>query len=305
MKIFRKRFQVPQHGRQSVRPRVEHLETRNLMTTVIKSAHLHLHLNFANGLWGPFQVEDTTHNVTYNPKDVLIFVDPAQKSTQPFGWNFIGAGDGNPFWHMDSSSSSPFVSLSVATEHIAGGTFDVYQPNDPRVTFAGEWITLALVKVEGPGEVSSWQNGQPPNAWWMSSFDDGATLPSVFYTEPGGHTHLNWGFTKTGVYKITLAASAYFGGEPEPVYSDEVTLKFGVETVRRPPNPIPTPPTVPHMNVVQTNDSIPITIDVSRPADTPASNDEPLGDSTNYFAHHRFQYDSANDVFSLELTFLP
>jgi surface-anchored protein len=221
---------------------LEVLETRNLMATVLKTGHVHLQMNFSNGKWQPFEVENTSNGNTYAPEDVIIFVDPAQKTTQPAGWNFIGAGDGNPYWDMDSSSSSPFVSLSINTDQIPSGTFGVYQPLDPRVTFAGEWIKLEMRKVEGPGFVSNWQNGQPPSAWWMSSHDGGRTLPAVFYIEPGGHTHLHWGFTKVGVYKVTFEASAFVGGSGLPVYSDDVTLRFGVETTRRPQNPIPPSP---------------------------------------------------------------
>jgi surface-anchored protein len=240
-KIFAKRRIT---AARSLRPlrlqlRLEHLEPRDVRTSVITTGHVHFQLDFDNGAWQPFELEDTTHSVSYDPTDTLIFVSAAQQTVQPAGWNFIGAGDGNPYWHVDSSSSSPFVSLSIATENILSGTFDTYQPADPRVTFPGEWIKLEMRKVNGPGFVSNWQNGQPPSAWWMSSYDGGRTRPAAFYIEPGGHTHLNWAFTAKGIYQVTLEASAFLPGAGLPIYSEEVTLRFLVE---RRQTPLPAPP---------------------------------------------------------------
>ena len=208
----------------------ELLETRNLLTTIFTTEHIHLEANFADGAWGPFQVNDTTHGVNYDPSDVLLYIDPAAtQQTQPAGWTFIGAGDGNPYYKMDSSESSNLTSLAISLEHIPSNTFFVYQPNDPRITRPGEWVKFAMIDVQGPGFVSSWQNTQPvPDQWWMSSYDGGRTLESVEYLEPGGHVHYNWGFTQIGIYQVTFQASAFVGDTGLPVRSDYVTLTFGV-----------------------------------------------------------------------------
>jgi surface-anchored protein len=216
----------------------ELLETRNLLTTVFTSEHIHFELNFADGAWGNFQVNDTTHGVFYDPSDVLLYVDPAAtQQIQPPGWNFIGAGDGNPYYKMDSSESSGFTSLAISAEMIPTGTFYQYRPNDPRITRVGEWIKFNMISVTdqngnpAPGYVSSWQNSQPlPDQWWMSSFDGGRTLDSLEYIESGGHTHYNWGFTDIGIYEVTFQASAFVGSQGLPILSDYVTLTFGVGT---------------------------------------------------------------------------
>jgi surface-anchored protein len=224
------------NARNHARLRLESLEARNLLTTILTNEHAHLELNFQTGRWQPFEVYDTTHAISYEPDDVLFYLAPGTKTAQPAGWSFIGAGDGNPYWRMNSTSGTGFVSMAISTDNIPSNTFDVYLPDDPRVGFPDEWIKLKMLTVSGPGHVSVWQNFQPPSEWWMSSFDNGATYENAFYIAPGGHSHVNWGFTQPGIYDVTFIASAFYRfGPSEPYSSDRVTLRFGVETTG--PNP--------------------------------------------------------------------
>jgi surface-anchored protein len=113
----------------------------------------------------------------------------------------------------------------------------IYRPNDARISRAGEWMKFALRDLQGPGDISAWQDDQqPPSSWWISSFDGGRTLDPVVYIEPGGHMHLNWGFTAAGIYQATFEASAFINGHGLPTRSDDVTFTFGVEDTG------PTPP---------------------------------------------------------------
>src|SRR5262249_3983039 len=124
---------------------------------------------------------------------------------------------------------SGYTSLAIDAEEIPLNTFYNYKPNDPRVTAVGEWIKTTMKKVDGPGYVSAWQNSQPAGQWWMSSYDS-ITFDPALYQESGGHVHLNFGFTAPGIYKVTFEVSAHLSANGLPVYSDEVTLTFGVET---------------------------------------------------------------------------
>lgn len=214
-----------------VRPRAEPLETRNLLSkTVLGSEHVHFEMNFAGGKWQKFDLLDDTHGVDYKPNQVILYIGPQDLTPQGPGMDFVGAGAGNLFWQtpLNTNAQRPYTSVAVAAETIPSNTFDFYQPDDPRVSRVGEWITLSMVNVQGPGYVSMWQDAQIPlNQWWMSSYDGGQTLASAIFTEPGGHVHVHWGFTAAGTYKVQFQASAFYGGAE--VVSKPVTLTFAVD----------------------------------------------------------------------------
>jgi surface-anchored protein len=226
-----------------VRPFAEPLETRNLLSkTVLGSEHVHFEMNFASGNWQKFDLLDDTHGVPYKPNQVILYIGPQDLTTQGGGLDFVGAGAGNSFWEtpLNTNAQRPYTSVAVESETIPSNTFDLYQPNDPRISRVGEWITLSMVNVQGPGYVSMWQDAQIPlNQWWMSSYDGGQTFASAIFVEPGGHIHVHWGFTAAGTYKVQFQASAFYGGNQ--VTSNPVTLTFAVDAGPAPSGTIPQP----------------------------------------------------------------
>lgn len=92
-------------------------------------------------------------------------------------------------------------------------------------------IRLAATKVDGPGRLVAYLTeslGQPDK--YIDSTDglgpaDSTTLP------PAAHTHLNWAFTKPGVYHLTLTGSLDNGDgkSPQPLGSGTFTFAVGVE----------------------------------------------------------------------------
>jgi surface-anchored protein len=226
------------------RPRlaVELLENRLVLDrTILDMVHAHIEVNYTNGAWS-MDVLDETNNVVYAPSDVLLYVNATARQTQPAGWNFIGAGDGNMDWQLPEEEVPTLTTIALSTENTAPGTFNIYRPNDPRISRTGEWMKFALRDLHGPGDISAWQDDQQPplpSSWWISSFDGGRTLDPLVYIEPGGHMHLNWGFTAVGVYQVTFEASAFINGHGLPTRSDAVTFYFGVEDTGQPPVPPP------------------------------------------------------------------
>jgi surface-anchored protein len=217
---------------------VELLENRLVLDrTVLDMVHAHIEVNYANGTW-KMDVLDETNDIVYAPSDVILYVNAKARQVQPTGWKFIGAGDGNMDWQLPEEEDPTLLTIALSTENTAPGTFDTYRPNDPRISRAGEWMKFALRDLQGPGDISAWQDDQPPpSSWWISSFDGGRTLDPAVYIEPGGHLHLNWGFTATGVYQVTFEASAFINGHGLPTRSDDVTFTFGVEDTGQSPPP--------------------------------------------------------------------
>ncbi len=92
-------------------------------------------------------------------------------------------------------------------------------------------VKLAATKLDGPGQLVAYLTeslGQPDK--YFDSTDglgpaDSTTLP------PAAHTHLNWAFTKPGVYQLTLTGSLDHGdGKPlQPLGTGTFTFAVGVE----------------------------------------------------------------------------
>ncbi|GAB3811656.1 hypothetical protein GCM10028799_06740 [Kribbella italica] len=93
-------------------------------------------------------------------------------------------------------------------------------------------VQLRATEVEGPGRLIAYLTeslGQPDRYFDSSDGvgpDDVTTLP------PAAHTHLNWAFTKPGIYRLTLAAGLEVGdGKPvQQLGSGTFTFAVGVES---------------------------------------------------------------------------
>jgi surface-anchored protein len=216
------------------RPSLEGLESRVVPDrTVLDMAHVHLEAVY-DGAALSVQVNDTTNNVIYNPSDVLLYASAYAEHAQPAGWDFIGAGDGNTYWLLPQATDLNQLTVAVSAEPIDPGTFDVYRPNDPRISRPGEWVKWSLRDVQGPGDVSIWQTAQAPNAWWASTVDGGRQFDPAVYVESGGHTHYNWGFSAAGIYDVTFDVTAFVHGHGLPIHSGDVSFRFGVEATDDP-----------------------------------------------------------------------
>jgi surface-anchored protein len=192
--------------------------------------HVHVEAVYNNGALG-IQLNDTVNNVIYQPDDAEFYVSAYAEQIQPAGYNFIGAGAGNTYWLLPQATDLNQITVAFSSEPINPGTFDQWQPYDPRITRPGEWIKFSMINVQGPGDVSIWQNGQAPNAWWASTVDGGRRFDPAVFVESGGHTHYNWGFSAAGDYAVTFDASAFpLGGHGLPIHSGYFTLHFAVES---------------------------------------------------------------------------
>ncbi len=91
-------------------------------------------------------------------------------------------------------------------------------------------VQLAATKLEGPGQLVAYLTeslGQPDR--YFDSTDgldksDSTTLP------PAAHTHLNWAFTKPGIYRLTLKGSLDNNdGKLQPLGEGLFTFAVGVD----------------------------------------------------------------------------
>ncbi len=211
---------------------LEQLESRTVLTVLLYEGHVHFEIGYSAGAWN-LQLTDVENDIRYQPDEAMPYLWSIHHDTQQPGQEFIGAGQGNQYWRTPQPSTPGVTTLALSAADIPAGTFYTYQPRDPRVTRAGEWIRFALRDViffgQGPAYVSAWRDQQPLGQFWVSSYDGGRTLDPNFYIEPGDHIHYNFGFTTPGYYAIAFEASAFVGGTGLPVRSGDVYYFVAVE----------------------------------------------------------------------------
>ncbi|MEV8375299.1 anchored repeat ABC transporter, substrate-binding protein [Kribbella sp. NPDC056861] len=95
-------------------------------------------------------------------------------------------------------------------------------------------VRLTATKIDGPGKLIAYLTeslGQPDRYFDSTNLADSTMLP------PAAHTHLNWAFTKPGVYHLTLEGKLdNGGGKPlQPLGQGTFTFAVGVEPHQVPP----------------------------------------------------------------------
>lgn len=159
----------------------------------------------------------------FAPGDVLAFV-PNPSISRPAGaqWDFLGTTAGSPLWFLPANNISGKPFLGIAAEELT----------------PSEWssLTLSLVGLSGPsgGQFSLWQTdafGGPVVKMASSDGFSGADTMAVIPGQ-GGHDHYFYGFTKAGVYQVTLK----WDGEhtSDGSISATETFAFGVTVVPEP-----------------------------------------------------------------------
>lgn len=175
----------------------------------------------------------------YNSSDRSIsgarFVQPGLAD-----YDFTGAPSGEPIWLAVQGTPGDGDAWPGNANNQLPSDFGSYIPTDPRLSqsTALPYIRISLLNYQPPhgktSHFSMWNSSSfsPPTVW-MSTFD--SSVENSFYFDAGGHAHAWWGFTKTGIHRITLQASAFLGpGATNPTGpSAPYTLTFAVGTAAK------------------------------------------------------------------------
>lgn len=207
--------------------------------TILTLEHVDLGIAYKAGAWD-LHLHDESNDIEYAPGEALLYVGDAATTPRPAGtqWDFIGIAPGEDVWILPAVQNPLLLFLGVGAEEVEAGTFASYFEGDPRVQASGAWLRLELLDVVGPGHFSVWTSdafGAP--VAWMSSFDRGITAHDSLFILEGTHTDYNWTFTETGLYDVTVRASAFLddgAGGLIPVMSEEAIYTFGVKAVPEP-----------------------------------------------------------------------
>lgn len=128
---------------------------------------------------------------------------------------------GDPLWVLPASQQPGLLYLGLSGEGAPGGVF-------------AEPFRLRLLEVEGPGHFFLWQAELGGLEFRMNT-RDGIGPDDVFTQLVGGHSHADWGFTTSGVYRVTFQAESRRLGETTNIFSPPRTFTFHVLPL--PPEP--------------------------------------------------------------------
>jgi hypothetical protein len=152
-----------------------------------------------------------------SPQDALLYVNENARimlSSIPQGFEFIGAKPGETFWVLPQSEGSGALPLGLCAEEADISRLCDWDPNDSRgANTADKWFEVKIVDVRGPADAnfSMWQaDAIHPPVVFVCTTEGGLTDDDVFYISAGSHTHLNWGFTKSGLYEVDFQVSTVY-----------------------------------------------------------------------------------------------
>jgi surface-anchored protein len=154
---------------------------------------------------------------TIAPEDALLYGNVNSRivlSSIPNGFEFIGAKPGQTLWVLPQTEGSGALPLGLCAEEADISRLCDWDPNDSRgADTVDKWFEVKIVAVRGPADAnfSMWQvDGVNPPVVFVSTAEGGIADDDVFYISAGSHTHLNWGFTKSGLYEIDFQISTIY-----------------------------------------------------------------------------------------------
>ncbi len=192
------------------------VETQDPDRTLVDLYHTDLAMPYVDGEWD-FHVHIEDLELELAPEEALLYVNENARlvlDEVPPGYEFIGFTPGQPFWVLPQNPDPLILYLGIASEDMEENDIQrlcIWNPGDPRggADQPGTWLRLQLLEVNGPAEaeLSTWQaEDGPPTVFW-STFEGGLTDRDVYYGLAGGHGHVNWAFTRPGLYAVTLQAT--------------------------------------------------------------------------------------------------
>ncbi|TLD72173.1 PEP-CTERM sorting domain-containing protein [Phragmitibacter flavus] len=174
--------------------------------------------------------------------ETVIYIPGSKSLNRPSGstWDFFGVGAGQPLWIFGQNQDQSFVWPGLNTEETTPGLISTWRPDHPLLTAANSYMELRLTDMQYYGEgtanhFSMWIAGAfgSSNVWMSTA--NGIDSNDAFFMLPGGHSHMNWGFTSQGIYDLTFVARTMLDGEM--VTSDPFTLRFGINATSIVPEP--------------------------------------------------------------------
>lgn len=162
--------------------------------------HIHIQTSFSpsagwNIFWydfdaGAFPAGDFTQPVTKAAR--------GQIPNDPVLTNALGT-TGNPVWILPQVETSELPSLGLGTQGSG--------------SFVGGQISLRLVSFTGPGHLAIYTLDGFGGAQMLVTTRDGlSSADAIPQSFPAGHMHVNWAFTRPGLYQLGWRAEGTLTG---------------------------------------------------------------------------------------------
>lgn len=186
--------------------------------TLLNSGHVDIGVAYEAKAWN-LHVHDESTDTEYAPADAVLQLGLNTLSRVPSSpsYAFLGAA-GSPVYVLSQVQKPDQIFLGLGTEEL-----------DP-----ADWsspIQLRLKGVAGPGSLAVWDTdtfGAPVPLLNSSAVTgNGIDASDALNLTPGGHRHLNWGFTQNGHYEVTFEASGIHVLDGN-LRSEDVTYHFSV-----------------------------------------------------------------------------
>jgi surface-anchored protein len=158
-----------------------------------------------------------------DPATTVLEVGEAGRLEVPPGLEIFGPA-GSSLWVLPQSQDPALPYLGISASGISQAA---WQPR----------FDIQLLRVEGPGHFFAWQFDPFSGLEMRMNSRDGIGPDDVLSPLLGGHEHVNWGFTATGLHRVELKVSGRLAGSTNVVSSDPVTLLFGVTPYSLPAAP--------------------------------------------------------------------
>jgi surface-anchored protein len=181
--------------------------------TVLDHGHVDVFgLAYENGTLD-LHVHDEESDTEYAPGEVVLKANNEAKTTVPAGYDFLGAAGSN-VWILPDTEVEGLLFAGYGAEEIVPGAL------------AGDSVQITVHDAEGRGDVALYTVDDLGNPNVLFDSDTGAGSWEV---AAGSHGHLNWGFSKSGLYKFTVEAEGVDADTGAAVSTGEVDYWFWVE----------------------------------------------------------------------------
>lgn len=178
----------------------------------------------------------TGSRVVHNPEDVNLVVKPASLTALPNNSAVPPALRGQQVYYLSQNEDANLLWPGWDSQGLAGGGFDK--------------VDVAITDVNGPGTVSIWSIDALGGLRSLLA-DGGYSLPNTIRQDYLAHVHANWAFSKPGIYRFTVTATAINSDTGERRATNTGTYLFTVGDVKpgpgdkECPDPSPSPTTSP------------------------------------------------------------
>ena len=188
-----------------------------LSPTMFGEGELDLEVAYEEGEWELVGLDEANEREIC-AEELVIWGSEATQTVVPenAAFAFLGSpGDKVNVLPQEETEGAIFV--GIAGDEIESGIFE------------GDAVQLNLISVEGPGHVSLYTVDAFGNPELFFNTTDGISESDSFSISVGGHSHQNWGFTQSGVYRVGLQASGTLTEDATASKSEVVVFTFNIE----------------------------------------------------------------------------